>query len=245
MHAVEDSVPASLPIAQSAHSLRLSIVIPARDEAATLVASLRSLQPMRALGHEVIVVDGGSRDGTLDLAAGLCDCRLVTAAGRAVQMNAGAAVATGEVIVFLHADSQLPGDAVQAIAQALARGRRWGRFDVAIAGKPKVLKLVARAMNLRSRWTGIATGDQGIFVLRRLFDRAGGYPRIALMEDIALSQALKRLAGRPACVRSRITTSGRRWETNGPWRTIFTMWRLRLAYALGADPARLARRYTA
>jgi rSAM/selenodomain-associated transferase 2 len=201
------------------------------------------LLPLRAAGHEVIVVDGGSRDATVTSAQQYADRLLGAQRGRAVQMNAGAAIATGDVLLFLHADSRLPKDAAFAIANALTQGTRWGRFDVTIHGRPRVLKLVAALMNLRSRLTGIATGDQGIFVERPLFVRANGYPAIALMEDIALSRMLKRLAGRPACLAARIVTSGRRWEANGPWRTIFTMWRLRLDYALGADPATLARQY--
>jgi len=129
------------------------------------------------------------------------------------------------------------------MADAVTRGAAWGRFDVVIGGTPRVLKLVGAMMNLRSRLTGIATGDQGMFVRRNLFEEVGGFPAIPLMEDVALSKALKRIAGRPACLRTRVTTSGRRWEMHGPWRTIFTMWRLRLAYALGADPAALARHY--
>jgi hypothetical protein len=129
------------------------------------------------------------------------------------------------------------------VAGAVAGGARWGRFDVTISGRPRILRVVAAMMNLRSRLTGIATGDQAIFVERALFEAAGGFAEIPLMEDIALSKALKRRSGRPACLRERVTTSGRRWEAHGPWRTIVTMWRLRLSYALGADPARLARRY--
>jgi rSAM/selenodomain-associated transferase 2 len=224
-------------------SLRLSIVIPAREEAAFITETLSALQPLRAQGHEVIVVDGGSRDVTLLIGRLLADRAFVTAPGRALQMNAGARKAAGDVLLFLHADSVLPADAAIAIARAIAGGAAWGRFDVTIGGRPWVLKVVAAMMNLRSRLTGVATGDQGIFVERALFDRVGGYPAIPLMEDIALSKTLKRAAGRPACLRSRIVTSGRRWEARGPWRMIFTMWRLRLAYALGVDPARLARDY--
>ena len=223
--------------------LRLSIVVPTLDEAAGIAAALAALQPLRAAGHEVIVVDGGSRDATPALAQPLADRVLAAPPGRAVQMNAGARAAAGDVVVFLHADSRLPAGAAAAIARALAGGARWGRFDVTIAGRPRILRVVAAMMNLRSRLTGIATGDQGIFVERALFAAAGGYAQIPLMEDIALSKSLKRRGGRPACLRERITTSGRRWEAHGPWRTIVTMWRLRAAYALGADPARLAREY--
>lgn len=223
--------------------MRLSIIVPVLDEEATLGDALAVLAPLRADGHEVIVVDGGSGDGTLALARSGADLAFVAPQGRAAQMNAGAARARGDVLLFLHADSRLPDDAAPAIGAAIAGGRHWGRFDVSIDGRPRVLKVIAAAMNLRSRWTGIATGDQGIFVERDLFAHVGGYAAIPLMEDVALSKSLKRNAGRPACLKARVVTSGRRWETRGPWRTIVTMWRLRLAYALGADPAVLARQY--
>jgi rSAM/selenodomain-associated transferase 2 len=225
--------------------MRVSIVVPTLDEAAGITATLAGLQSHRANGHEVIVVDGGSTDATMSLARPLADQAIVAATGRARQMNAGAQAASGDTLLFLHADSLLPANAAEAMGAALAQGRRWGRFDVTISGRPRVLKIVAAMMNLRSRLTGIATGDQGIFVERALFDRIGGYPELPLMEDIALSKALKAAAGRPACLRARIVTSGRRWERDGPWRTMARMWRLRLAYALGADPAKLARRYGA
>jgi len=223
--------------------MRLSIVVPTLEEAASITATLAALQPLRAGGHEVLVVDGGSRDATPLIARLLCDRMLAAPAGRALQMNAGARAARGDVLVFLHADTLLPVTAAEDIAGALARGARWGRFDVTIRGKPRVLKLVGFMMSWRSRATGIATGDQAIFMRREAFDDAGGFPVIPLMEDVAMSKRLKKTAGAPACLRTRVTTSGRRWETHGPWRTIFTMWRLRLAYALGADPAALARQY--
>jgi len=223
--------------------VRLSIVVPALDEAPRIVTILEALQPLRAQGHEVIVVDGGSSDGTLELARPLADRAFVAARGRARQMSAGAKAARGDTLLFLHADSTLPEGAARAVAEALDGNRRWGHFDVTLSGSARTLKLVAFMMNVRSRWTGIATGDQGIFVERALFESAGGYPDIPLMEDIALSKALKRRGGRPAALRSRVVTSGRRWERHGPWKTIVAMWRLRLAYALGADPATLARRY--
>jgi len=223
--------------------MRLSIVIPALDEAPRIVTVLAALQRLRAQGHEVIVVDGGSSDGTLELARPLADRAFAAARGRARQMNAGAKAARGDTLLFLHADSTLPEGAARAVAEALDGVRRWGRFDVTLSGSARTLKLIAFMMNVRSRWTGIATGDQGVFVERALFESAGGYPDIPLMEDIALSKALKRRGGRPAALRSRVVTSGRRWERHGPWKTIVAMWRLRLAYALGADPATLARRY--
>jgi len=223
--------------------MRLSIVIPTLQEAGGIVAALSALQALRADGHEVIVVDGGSDDVTLTLARPWVDIALTTGSGRARQMNAGARTAHGNVLLFLHADSTLPNSAVMAIAAAMARGARWGRFDVTIRGQPRILRVVAAMMNLRSRVSGIATGDQGIFVESALFATVGGFPELPLMEDIALSKILKLAAGRPACLAPRIVTSGRRWEKRGPWTTIVEMWRLRAAYALGADPNELARRY--
>jgi rSAM/selenodomain-associated transferase 2 len=220
----------------------LSIVIPALDEAASIGASLEALKDLRSRGAEVIVCDGGSRDATRAIAAPLADRVIEAPRGRAAQMNAGAAGASGAILLFLHADTLLPPGADAAIARGLATGRAWGRFDVSIAGRDPLLAVVALAMNLRSRLTGIATGDQAIFVRREAFERAGGYPAIALMEDIALSKALKRVS-RPACLRERVLTSGRRWESRGTLATVLLMWRLRLAYALGADPGGLAERY--
>ena len=221
----------------------ISVVIPVLDEAPGIVAALAALQALRATGGEVIVVDGGSRDATRALAAPWADRVLEAPRGRAAQMNAGAAAARGDVLLFLHADTVLPSAAHSAIAAGLLRTRReWGRFDVAIEGADPLLVLVAFLMNARSRATGIATGDQAMFVRRAAFERAGGFPAIALMEDVALSKRLKRESP-PLCLRERVVTSGRRWERRGTLRTIVLMWGLRLAYALGADPARLARRY--
>lgn len=223
--------------------MRLSIVIPTLDEAAGIVDQLNALQPLRREGHEIIVVDGGSTDATAELARPLADVFLATPRGRSLQMNAGAAQARGEVLLFLHADTRLPNGGVAEIAAALSRADcAWGRFDVTIEGRHPMLRVVASLMNLRSRLTGIATGDQAVFVRRGAFERVGGFPPIALMEDIALSVALKRVS-RPACLRARVTTSGRRWEKHGVGRTILTMWRLRIAYFFGAEPARLARAY--
>ena len=217
---------------------RLSIVVPVLNEAAGIREALAALAPLRARGHEVIVVDGGSTDGTVDLAAPLCDQVVRAPCGRALQMNAGARVARGEALVFLHADTRLPLDADGVIGAALGEAH-WGRFDVRIASERALLALVARAMNLRSRLSGIATGDQAIFVRRDAFP---GFPEIPLMEDIAFSRLMKR-RGRPACLRERVTTSARRWEARGVVRTIVLMWRLRLLYALGIAPQRLAREY--
>lgn len=221
----------------------LSIVIPVLGEAAIVADALVSLAPLRARGAEIIVVDGGSRDGTPELARPLADQVIEAPCGRSTQMNAGAARAGGDVLLFLHADSQLPPDADRLIRDGLARsGRRWGRFDVEIVGSSPLLRLIAFLMNARSRLTGIATGDQAMFVTRRAFQDAGGFPAIALMEDVAFSTRLKR-SGRPLCLSARVKTSGRRWEEHGVLRTVLLMWWLRLAYRLGARPDALARRY--
>ena len=222
--------------------MRLSIVVPTLNEAAGIAATLQHLQALRAAGNEVIVADGGSRDATPTLAAPLADRVIQSPRGRARQMNAGAAAAGGGALLFLHADTRLPADAVQAIEQALAL-RAWGRFDVMIEGRSPWLVVVAGLMNLRSRLTGIATGDQGIFVTRAAFDAVGGFPDQPLMEDIKLSKCLKRL-GPPACLQNRVTTSGRRWERHGVGRTVLLMWRLRFNYWRGVPAERLARRYT-
>jgi len=228
---------------RSSDPIRLSIIIPVRNEENVISDTLALLQRLRASGHEVIVVDGGSIDATATLAAAFADRVLQASPGRASQMNAGARVASGDLLLFVHADCALPENATAEIETAFRDGHRWGRFDVTIVGRPRVLKLVAFMMNLRSRLTGIATGDQGIFVERTLFVRIGGYAALPLLEDVALSKTLKRATGPPACLKARIKTSGRRWEANGAWRTIVTMWRLRLAFAFGADPQKLAQQY--
>jgi rSAM/selenodomain-associated transferase 2 len=214
---------------------RLSVVVPALNEAGGIRAALEALAPLRARGHEVILVDGGSSDGTVELAAGLCDLIVIAPSGRALQMNAGARAATGDMLLFLHADTRLPPGADVLVFSASI----WGRFDVEIEGRHPLLKVVAWAMNLRSRLTGIATGDQAIFVHRAAFP---GFPEIALMEDVAFSALMKRRA-RPACLRAKVLTSGRRWESRGVLRTIVLMWRLRLLYFLGVSPQWLASRY--
>ena len=222
---------------------RLSIVVPALNEAARIGTCLQALAALRQRGVEVIVVDGGSTDGTVASAAALADRVLQAPRGRARQMNAGAAQARAETLLFLHADTQLPDDALHAIETALVDPRtHWGRFDVRIAGKPLLLRVVAWLMNLRSRSSGIATGDQAIFVRRSAFQRAGGFPDQPLMEDIELSRRLCK-GSAPACLRQQVTTSGRRWERDGVWRTIALMWRLRWLYWTGTPPERLARLY--
>jgi rSAM/selenodomain-associated transferase 2 len=217
---------------------RLTVVVPALNEAAGIRAALEALAPLRARGHEVIVADGGSTDGTAQLAAGFCDQILSAPRGRAVQMNAGARAASGDALLFLHADTRLPPRVDDLVFSSL-ENHLWGRFDVKIDAQHPLLKIVSCAMNLRSRLTGIATGDQAIFVRRAAF---AGFPEIALMEDVAFCKAMKKL-GPPACRRETVLTSGRRWESRGVLRTILLMWSLRLLYFLGARPERLIRFY--
>jgi len=222
---------------------RLSVIMPVLDEGEGIGATLDALANLRSLGTEVIVVDGGSRDATIQRARLRADRVISAPRGRAPQMNAGAAKAAGDVLLFLHADTRLPADADHVVLNGLERsGRAWGRFDVSIDGRAPLLAVVGRLMNLRSRLTGIATGDQAIFVRREAFQTAGGFPELPLMEDIALCKRLKRVS-RPLCLAERVVTSGRRWEKHGVLRTMVLMWRLRLAYLLGADPKELARQY--
>jgi rSAM/selenodomain-associated transferase 2 len=224
--------------------VKLSIVMPVLDEAANIGAVLAALAPLRSRGVEVIVADGGSRDGTPDLARPFADCVIAAERGRATQMNAGAAAAHGDILLFLHADTRLPDNADRLMLDELARsGRVWGRFDVRIDGGG-LLRLVSLAMNWRSRLTGIATGDQAMFVTRAAFEVAGGFPAIALMEDVALSALLKRISP-PLCLRERVIASPRRFRRHGALRIIVLMWRLRLGFYFGADPAKLAQAYGA
>src|SRR5260370_19979421 len=222
---------------------KLSIIMPVLNEGEGIAAALDALAGMRALGTEVIVVDGGSRDATIQRARLRADCVISAPRGRAVQMNAGAAKATGDVLLFLHADTQISRHADHVVLTGLERsGRAWGRFDVKIEGRHPLLAVVGFLMNIRSRLTGIATGDQAIFVRLDAFQTASGFPAIPLVEDIALCKHLKRVS-RPLCLSERVVTSGRRWEENGVLATMVLMWRLRLAYYLGADPNELARQY--
>ena len=221
----------------------LSIILPTLNEEPDIGVTLEALQPLRRREVEILVVDGGSADATMAIAAPLSDAVIEAPRGRASQMNAGAAQASGAVLLFLHADTRLPPNGDQLILDGLAHsGRLWGRFDVTIAGGDPLLRPVAWLMNRRSRVSGIATGDQAIFVRRHAFQSCGGFPELALMEDIALSRALKR-RGPPLCLSECVVTSARRWKQQGTVRTILLMWRLRLAYFLGADPARLAEQY--
>jgi rSAM/selenodomain-associated transferase 2 len=222
--------------------LQLSIIVPALNEAGCILEFLRQLQALRGQGHEVILVDGGSGDDTVGLARPLVDRLLAAPAGRALQMNIGAQAASGRVFWFLHADTQLPDRAAQRIIEAVQHAGSWGRFDVRLSGDHRLLRLVERMMNWRSRITGVATGDQGVFIRRELFERVGGFANLPLMEDIDLSRRLKR-EQRPVCLRDTLIASSRRWEQQGLLRTIALMWVLRLAYFLGVPAARLAKHY--
>jgi rSAM/selenodomain-associated transferase 2 len=224
--------------------MRLSIIVPALNESGNLEATLTHLQAMRARGVEIILVDGGSTDDTRDIAALLVDRVISSERGRAKQMNAGAAIASGDAFLFLHADSILPADADRDIAQSLENlSNNWGRFDVSIAGRHGMFPVIAWFMNHRSRLTGIATGDQGIFVRRDTFEKIGGFRDQPLMEDIEICKRLISISA-PVCLRTKIKTSGRRWEKHGVWRTIWLMWRLRYSYYRGASPESLHRAYT-
>ena len=217
--------------------------MPVLNEASGLGAALQALAPFMARGAQLIVADGGSSDDTAALARIAGATVIPAPRGRALQMNAGAQQASAGVLLFLHADTLLPEDADQLIARALADGSAvWGRFDVCIAGQSRMLRVVAALMNLRSRWSGMATGDQAMFMTRAAFDTVGGFPAQPLMEDIEISRRLGRLS-RPACLRAKVLTSGRRWETRGVWRTVLLMWRLRFAYWRGAAPEHLAELY--
>lgn len=223
-------------------SSSLCIVLPVLNEASAIEATLRSLAPLRQRGACVVVVDGGSQDDTQALARPHADAVIQAPRGRAAQMNAGAALGWGEVLLFLHADTWLPERADVPLLQSLDRGHVWGRFDVRIAGRPWMLAVVAAMMNLRSRCTGIATGDQAIFMRREAYTQVGGFALQPLMEDIDMSRRLRAL-GAPACLRERVITSGRRWEQRGVWRTIVLMWRLRWRYWRGESAHTLAQEY--
>jgi len=223
--------------------MNLSIIIPVLNEAQMLPSLLERLSSLHRRDVEIIIADGGSDDGGVSIAEHAGYEVLRCEAGRARQMNAGAIVATGDVLLFLHADTRLPEHVEDLVEQALGEGRHvWGRFDACIAGRSWMLPIVAALMNLRSRLTGIATGDQAMFMTREAFESLGGFPEQPLMEDIELSRRLLRLS-HPACIAQRVITSGRRWESQGVWRTIILMWRLRWAYWCGVPPERLAGLY--
>lgn len=221
--------------------MRFSIIIPTLNEAGIIKTCLTRLQTLRT-NAEIILADGGSNDLTTALAQGLVDNIIITPTGRAVQMNSGAQQATGAILIFLHADTVLPDQALQHIATSITPSRQWGRFAIELTGRHALLPVIAFFMNLRSRLTGIATGDQVIFISKALFDSMGQYPAIALMEDIALCKTLKKISP-PLCLKAKVISSGRRWEQFGIIKTILLMWSLRLRYFFGVDPNTLASLY--
>lgn len=227
--------------------MRLSIIIPVLNEAEGLPDMLGHLLSQCGSDSEVIVVDGGSTDDSRQAAARAGARVICSERGRARQMNVGAAAAQGDTFLFLHADTVLPPSVEHAIETAIRRGWRaheyaWGRFDVRIAGRPFMLRVVASLMNRRSRLTGIATGDQAMFMTRRAFESVGGFPDQPLMEDVELSKRLLALS-RPICLKDRVVTSGRRWEAHGVWKAIWLMWRLRWLYWRGVPASELAKSY--
>lgn len=236
-HVVKKSEPGKIILC-----MKLSIIIPVLNEARWIQQTLQALQFYRGEGLEIIVVDGESMDDTVQLASPLADIVLNSKPGRAKQMNCGASNAQGKHLLFLHADTILSEDAFFSLQTSLSQGVVWGRFDIRLSGNHPPLRMVESFMNWRSRWTGIATGDQGIFVGTELFKSVGGFPDIALMEDIALSKKLRRIV-KPGCLKQKVISSSRRWETNGIFRTILLMWSLRIKYFLGVDPNQLANKY--
>ncbi|MDD1618850.1 MAG: TIGR04283 family arsenosugar biosynthesis glycosyltransferase [Methylococcaceae bacterium] len=222
--------------------MNFSIIIPTLNEEKTIEPCLSALQPLRN-NCEIIIVDGGSIDNTRVIARSLADKVVSSDKGRARQMNNGARYASGNVLIFLHADTSLPENALQLIQQKLNSSRKWGRFDIQLSGNHFMLKVIAQMMNWRSRLTGIATGDQVIFVTRLAFEKAGQYPEINLMEDIAICKALRKISP-PICLKAKVISSGRRWERYGIYKTILLMWNIRLRYFFGADPQILAFLYT-
>lgn len=221
--------------------MKLSIVIPALNESAVIQQTLNDLQHLRRRGHELILVDGGSDDNTIYLADGLVDQIVNAPRGRSLQMNAGAESAVGDALLFLHADTSLPENAASLVAKCL-RSEGWGRFDVRLTGRHFLFRIIERLISWRSRITGIASGDQGMFISTALFKRLGGYAPMPIMEDIELSRRLVKIQ-RPHCLRACVTTGSRRWEQNGIVATVLLMWRLRLKYYTGTAPEILVKAY--
>ena len=223
--------------------MKISIIIPVLNESALLQKQLEKLRPFRNLGNEVIVVDGGSDDDSREVARPLVDRVCHSSSGRSLQMNYGAGLASGEVLLFLHIDTSLPVDCAAQIAQVFENSNRlWGRFDVRLSSDQGLLRVIPAAMNLRSHLTGVVTGDQAIFVRRQVFEEVKGYAPIPLMEDIELSKRLRRLSW-PARIRQKAIASSRRWEQRGVLSTVLSMWWLRLLYFVGVSPKKLVIMY--
>lgn len=223
--------------------MKVSIIIPVLNEAEYIADTLQYLDSYHNQGHEVIVVDGGSNDATVSISEQYAVKVLRSDSGRAIQMNTGIAEARGDVLLFLHADTRLPDDALSRVATAVEEGHFWGRFNVRLSGNHFLFRIIERMMNMRSCITGVATGDQAIFVSRESIDILGDYPRLPLMEDVVFSKRLRQL-GWPACIKCQVITSSRRWEHRGILRTMLLMWRLRLLFFLGVPAQKLAKQYT-
>jgi len=223
-----------------------SIIIPVLNEAKALPDALKKLQLARTQGAEIILVDGGSTDGTLELAKQLEGIRFdkfaTSKPGRAAQMNVGAALANKPLLVFLHIDTNLDESCSRALNEYSKFERIWGRFDVVLSGQHFIFRIIETMMNLRSRLTGVVTGDQVLFISRTLFHKVDGFEELPLMEDIELSKRLRKIQW-PVSSPVLVTTSSRRWEEYGILKVIFIMWGLRLAYFLGVSPDKLAGYY--
>jgi len=220
----------------------ISIIIPVLNEEKALPVTLESLQQLRLKGTEIIVVDGGSTDNTWGIAEQYADKVVSAKAGRANQLNKGAEVSQGSLLLFLHADTQLPGNAFGLLKEYVRQDQCWGRFNVCLNDVAWVYRVIEGMMNVRSCLTGIVTGDQAMFVSKVLFERVGGFPSIALMEDIAISKKLKKQQSL-ICLKERVITSARRWQENGVIATVLLMWRLRLLYFFKRSPEELAKAY--
>ncbi|MCZ6805202.1 MAG: TIGR04283 family arsenosugar biosynthesis glycosyltransferase [Proteobacteria bacterium] len=223
-------------------NVKLSVVIPTLNESDQIEQGLNKLQSLRHQGHEVIVVDGGSNDNTVSLASPLCDRVIQSERSRSIQMNAGSAAASGQCILYLHADTDLPEDVADIFSKIINIENVWGRFDIQLSGQSWMFRIIETCMNTRSRITGIATGDQVIFVGKELFSKVNGFPEIALMEDVAISKLLINFS-KPICFTEKVVSSNRRWKENGIIKTIIKMWIIRLLYYFQFDTERLAKLY--
>ena len=222
--------------------MKLSIVIPTYNESSQIEQCLYKLKSLRKLGHEVIVVDGGSIDDTKILATPLSNQVIQSEKSRSIQMNKGASIATGNCLLFLHADTVLPGNVINIFSKIENIESKWGRFDIKLTGRAYMFRIIERSMNIRSRLTGIATGDQVIFIGKELFKKVAGYPEVSLMEDIAISKILA-AHSKPICLREIVVSSSRRWEANGVIKTILMMWLLRFLYFFNYDTGKIAKLY--
>lgn len=231
----------------------VSIVVPILNEADNLPHLFANIACLNPAPQQVILVDGGSMDKSIGVAQNLIkdlelnnklgiDWQIIeSSAGRATQMNGGARLAIGDILLFLHADTQLPSQAILGVVNAMGTAE-WGRFDVRLDSRQPMLWIVSQMINWRSKLSRIATGDQAIFIKRELFEQVGGYPDQALMEDIEICKKLKTIA-KPACLKSKVVTSARRWQQHGTWRTIILMWQLRFDYWRGVSADNIKARY--